>query len=181
MLACTTSNSERVDLVDGILQERASHLQGADRDGIARELIRAERETGVDALLLIAVVEEESHFQTRAKSRRGALGLMQVRPGTARAVAERNRISWEGAPSLYQPSVNLLIGATYLTELRKRFGSWDLALTAYNQGPTAAKRAAKRGRSPSSRYSARVLRRFESLRQGDVQPTQEERLRSRSW
>ena len=35
------------------------------------------------------------------------------------------------------PSVNVLIGATYLAELQARFGTWDLALTAYNHGPTA--------------------------------------------
>jgi soluble lytic murein transglycosylase-like protein len=165
MLACTTSNGERVALVDGILQERASHLHSTARDRIARELIRAERKTGVDALMLLAMAEEESHFRPRAKSRRGALGLLQVRPGTARSVAERNRIPWEGAASLYEPPVNILIGATYLAELRERFGSWDLALTAYNQGPTAARKASKRGRSPSSRYAARVLRRLESWRQ----------------
>ena len=147
------------------LQERASHLQKADHREIARGLSRAERKTGVDALLLLAVMEEESHFRPRAKSRRGALGLMQVRPATGRDVAKRNRISWSGEASLFQPSVNILVGAAYLRELRERFGSWDLALTAYNHGPTRARQLAGGGRNPSSRYAARVLRRFESLRQ----------------
>jgi soluble lytic murein transglycosylase-like protein len=164
MVACATTETERVEFISAILQERASQLSCADRRAIGRGLLRAERDSGVDALLLLAVAEEESHFRARAKSRRGALGLMQVRPHTARAVAERNRIPWEGAASLYEPSVNIRIGAIYLAELRERFNSWDMALTAYNQGPVAARRAAKRGRSPSSGYSARVLRRFESLR-----------------
>ena len=170
LLACATADSKRTDFIVSILQQRARHLPDGDHGEIARELIRAERETGVEALLLLAVAEEESHFKARAKSRRGALGLLQVRPETARSVAERNGIPWDGAASLYEPSVNILIGATYLAELRERFESWDLALTAYSHGPSAARRAARRGRSPSSRYAARVLRRFESWRQGDEQP-----------
>jgi soluble lytic murein transglycosylase len=147
------------------LQERAEHLGSAERREIARGLIGAERKTGVDAFLLLAVMEEESHFKQRARSRRGALGLLQVLPETGREVAQRNRISWKGEASLFQPSVNILIGAAYLAELRERFGGWDVALTAYSHGPTKARELARRGRKPSSRYAARVQRRFESLQQ----------------
>jgi soluble lytic murein transglycosylase len=165
LLACSGTDAERTHVIAGVLQQRATHLESGEHLGIARALIRAERKTGVDALLLLALVEEESHFRVRAKSRRGALGLAQVRPPTGRDVCQRNRIPWQGDASLFEPSLNLLIGATYLAELRERFGSWDLALTAYNRGPVKAKAAAIRGRSPSSRYAGRVLRRFESLRE----------------
>jgi soluble lytic murein transglycosylase len=165
LLACSDADTERTRFITEILQERAKHLQSTERAEIVTALLRAERKTGVDALLLFAVAERESHFRPRAKSRRGALGLVQVRPATGREVCRRNRIPWHGDDSLFEPSLNVLIGATYLAELRERFESWDLALTAYNQGPRKARRAASRGQSPSSRYSARVLRRFESLRE----------------
>jgi soluble lytic murein transglycosylase len=97
-------------------------------------------------------------------SRRGAVGLLQVQRATGQDVARRHEIEWDGRASLLEPSTNLLIGGVYLRELRERFGSWDLALTAYNEGPTRARRASRRGRTPSSRYAARVLRRFEELR-----------------
>jgi soluble lytic murein transglycosylase-like protein len=164
-LACATWNAERTGFITGFLEERAKHLRSADRGEIVRGLMRAERKTGVDALLLLSVMEEESHFKLRARSRRGAMGLMQIRLVTGQDVAERNGIPWRGEVSLFEPSVNILIGATHLAELQERFGSWDLALTAYNQGATNARRAMKRGRNPSSRYADRVLRRFDSLRQ----------------
>jgi soluble lytic murein transglycosylase len=160
LLACATAETEREDLIVTILRERAAHLHRSERREIARELSRAERETGVHALLLLAVAEEESHFRVEAKSRRGALGLLQVRPATARDVAARHRIRWSGPPSLFEPSVNIRIGAAYLAELEERFGAWDPALTAYNRGPTAARKAVTRGRRPTSRYAGRVLKRF---------------------
>jgi len=162
---CSISDSHRFDFMIETLRERAEHLGSAERREIARGLIRAERKTGVDAFLLLALMEEESHFKQRARSRRGALGLLQVLPETGREVAQRNRISWKGEASLFLPSVNIFIGAAYLAELREQFDDWDVALTAYNHGPTKARELARRGRKPSSRFAARVLRRFESLRQ----------------
>ncbi len=163
-LACADRDNRRFEFITGHLEQRAQHLEPVDRHEIARGLLCAEQQTGVDAFLLLAVVEEESRFRPRARSRRGALGLLQIRPGTGRDVAHRHRISWEGEASLLEPSVNLLIGATYLSELREGFGSWDLALTAYHQGPTRARSVARPGRNPSSQYAARVLERFESVR-----------------
>ena len=110
-------------------------------------------------------MEEESHYRIRAKSRRGAIGLMQIRPLTARHLAERNGVAWRGADQLYDPARNVQLGAAYLEELRDDFGSWDLALTAYNAGPQAARKARKRGKKPSSSYARRVLGRYERFRQ----------------
>jgi len=163
LFACA-GDSDNGSFIDGVLLEHATHLAGGDRREIARALIRVERAAGVDALLLLAMMEEESDYRLRAKSRRGALGLLQVRPLTGRDVAGRHQIPWDGEDSLFDPTVNILIAGRYLSELKSRFGSWDLALTAYNQGPTKTNKTAKRGRTPSSGYSARVLRRFEALR-----------------
>jgi soluble lytic murein transglycosylase-like protein len=163
-VACVPGTGSREELIDRTLRLRADHLRPGERDEIARELTRAEAKTGVDVLLLLALMEEESHFKPRARSRRGALGLLQVRPSTGKDVCERNGIRWTNAASLYEPSVNILVGATYLAELQERFRDWDQALTAYNRGPTRVAKARKRGSQPSSRYARRIRRRYESLR-----------------
>ena len=111
----------------------------------------------MNAILLLALMEEESRYKPRAKSKRGAVGLLQIRPMTGKDVAQRHQIPWEDGSSLFEPTVNILIGGTYLSELQERLGTWDLALTAYNQGPTKAKKVAKRKSTPSSRYAGRVL------------------------
>ena len=143
------------------LAVRASHVPETSRSGIARALVQAGDEFDVDPLFLLAVAEEESRVRPDARSRRNALGLMQIRPVTARAVALRYGILWREEGQLFDPTFNARIGAAYLAELHERFDSWDLALTAYSHGPRKARQL--RDRDPSSRYAAGVLRRYDEL------------------
>lgn len=92
--------------------------------------------TGLAPDLLAAVIYRESKFDEAARSDKGAVGLMQVLPGTARFI-HRQR----GAPSpeperLREPEVNIAYGAWYLDNLITRYGSEELGLAAYNAGQT---------------------------------------------
>lgn len=167
LLACRCFTDGRERFLVRLVAERASHVSATDRDQIAEALLRGEQASGVDALLLMSVMEEESAYRIRARSRRGAIGLMQLRPATARAVADRHDIAWAGKESLYEPRVNVRIGAAYLAELKSSMESWDLALTAYHRGPTAARRLRRQApdRRPTSRYAGRILERHRVLRE----------------
>ncbi len=86
---------------------------------------------GLDAFLLLSLIRQESAFQPRARSPAGARGLMQLMPRTARSF---ERVSLE---ALYDPEVNKRIGAKYLNQLLRRYdGDVELALAAYNAGPS---------------------------------------------
>ena len=87
----------------------------------------ASRRTGLPLSLLVAVAYEESRMDPAARSAAGAQGLLQLMPETARAL--------EADP--FVPAANVLAGARYLRRLLGRFGRLDLALAAYNAGPTA--------------------------------------------
>lgn len=106
---------------------------------------RASAQTAVPASLLVATAYEESRMDPAAHSGAGALGLLQVMPGTAREVGL----------TAYEPGANVLAGARYLRELLNRYGNVDLALAAYNAGPTTIDRA---GHAPvgSLRYAKNV-------------------------
>ena len=81
----------------------------------------------IDPLLVAAVAQTESAFDTLAVSPEGALGLMQMMPATAEQF---------GVANVYDPSQNLDAGASYLASLLRRFdGDLVLALAAYNAGP----------------------------------------------
>ena len=84
----------------------------------------------VDARLVHAVIEQESNYQARARSKKGARGLMQLMPGTARQYGVRNS---------YDPKTNLEAGVRHLKDLMSRL-ELPLALAAYNAGEGTIKR-----------------------------------------
>lgn len=101
------------------------------------------KQLDVNHCLILAVVWTESTFKASQRSYAGAKGLMQVMPGTKRAVAlemgyKLNRLFTANLASGldYHEIENLIIGSYYLKTLKKRFKSSDKAIMAYNIGPT---------------------------------------------
>jgi len=91
----------------------------------------ASARTGVPASVLVATAYEESHMNPHAQSGAGASGLLQLMPTTADALRLDTR----------DPAKNVLAGARYLRQMLDRFGSLELALAAYNAGPSAVERS----------------------------------------
>jgi Transglycosylase SLT domain len=92
------------------------------------EIISAMSEAhGVDPMLVRALIQVESNYQARARSRKGAMGLMQLMPSTARVYNVRNP---------FDPRANIEAGIKHLKSLIDRYGT-ELALAAYNAGEGA--------------------------------------------
>ncbi len=147
-----------------ILADRAPQLDELQREGVARAVVKAEQEHGLPALLVLALIEQESHFRPKVRGPGGSLGLMQLMPSSARDVARRHGIPWQGARTLHDPVKNVRLGVIYLAEMRDRFGSPDLAMAAYNIGPSALDKRLARGKSCKGPYVTGVLQRFQSMR-----------------
>jgi soluble lytic murein transglycosylase len=84
--------------------------------------------------LLAAVIEEESKFNKDARSRTGAIGLMQLQPTTAKGIAIRTHGARFVISDLYKPEINVRYGAWYLRLLLDKYGDEKTALAAYNAG-----------------------------------------------
>ncbi|NBB93739.1 MAG: transglycosylase SLT domain-containing protein [Gammaproteobacteria bacterium] len=108
----------------------------------AKGTVMAEaRRYGVDPALAYGLMRAESAMQPDARSPAGALGLLQLMPATASAVASRNGLAYRGAESLTDPAVNVPLGIAHLAELYRDFGgNWIRVAAAYNAGANAVRR-----------------------------------------
>ena len=85
---------------------------------------------------MFAVTRQESAFMVQAKSHVGAMGLMQLMPATAKETAQRYGIPLSTPRSAVIPSINIQLGAAYLSQVLNQFkGNRILASAAYNAGP----------------------------------------------
>ena len=111
----------------------------------------------LDPLLLHAVIHTESSYNPRAVSSAGAVGLMQLMPGTAARYGVGDR---------YDPNANIRGGAHYLKDLITEFGQMHLALAAYNAGEGAVRRYGNTvpPYRETRNYVTKVLRRYHQLR-----------------
>ncbi|WP_179380398.1 lytic transglycosylase domain-containing protein [Jannaschia marina] len=111
-------------------REIIPRYNGSQRSAWIDTARAAARRNGVPEDLFLRLVRQESGWNPRARSNKGALGLAQLMPGTARIL---------GVDPL-DPAQNLEGGARYLAMQYRKFGSWRLALAAYNAGPGAVER-----------------------------------------
>ena len=92
------------------------------------------RQHQLDPAFVAAVIYQESKFDTRAKSKSGAIGLMQLTPSTAKGIAIRTGGHTFRTDDLYDPEINIRYGAWYLHHLMAKYGDERTALAAYNAG-----------------------------------------------
>jgi soluble lytic murein transglycosylase len=142
---------ERVlgELDTGLLPEEVSRLSLV----IAAESRRAE----LPMELVLGVILVESAGYNFAVSEVGAMGLMQLMPSTAEAVAGQIGLLWEGPATLFDPIANVRLGVFYLQDLIERYGRLTTALAAYNWGPTRIAERLERGEPIPAIYARRVL------------------------
>jgi len=95
----------------------------------------------IDTALILAIMKQESEFYIKAKSRVGALGLMQIMPYTGKFTSKILNISYSKNKLIDDPNYNIMIGSKYFSELLKQFdNSIVLAIASYNAGPSNVKK-----------------------------------------
>jgi soluble lytic murein transglycosylase-like protein len=136
---CSPARAERHDRAGAVVARLRAIQDASLRYAVSADLIRS-------------VIRHESAGNPAAVSHKGAMGLMQLMPATARAL---------GVGCAFDPRQNILGGTRYLRELRDRFGSWGRAIAAYNAGPARV----ESGRLPQEtrRYVENVLRTWRGI------------------
>jgi soluble lytic murein transglycosylase len=106
-----------------------------------REALAASaRQWDLDEAMVYSIIRQESRFMTEARSRVGAMGLMQLMPATANWVARQIPVQSFKPAMLTQPEVNILMGSYYFRRVLDDLGHPLLATAAYNAGPGRARR-----------------------------------------
>jgi soluble lytic murein transglycosylase-like protein len=161
-----SGEEETLRLARLVLEQKGSEKLDADqREAVARALAAAESDYGLSVIFSLAIMELESRFDPNARGPAGSIGLMQLQPATARAVAQRYGFKWKGERTLRDPETNARLGLAYLAELHARFGRTDYAIAAYNIGPGNLRRLLARrplGRGP---YLTKVYAHVDALRE----------------
>lgn len=131
-------------------------------DAIEKSIVAASRRYGVDENLVRAVVKAESDFQAGSTSSKGAMGLMQLMPETARDL---------GVENPYDPAENVTGGVRYLRMLMDRYGGdVDQALAAYNWGMGNLDRSDGSLPGETRTYLTRVRRYYEQFSESGTSP-----------
>jgi soluble lytic murein transglycosylase-like protein len=114
--------------------EANSHWRQASPEEIDQSIVMAAARHNVDPNLVRAVIKVESNFNSHAVSRKGAMGLMQLMPKTARELKVKNP---------FDPNQNVEAGVRHLKYLLENYnGDVNLTLAAYNAGEGAVRRSA---------------------------------------
>lgn len=110
---------------------------------LTEQLWQISQSYSLDPLMILAVVAQESRGNPLARGRfqsgrfSGAIGLMQIKLETAKAMGRRFGLIVVGEEDLLRPEVNVVVGSAYLIRLIGKYGKWREALVAYNLGHTA--------------------------------------------
>jgi soluble lytic murein transglycosylase len=138
------SDTEAWKVSDVLLQESSKHT--------------------LDPMLVLAVIEVESRFQYNAVSPMGARGIMQIMPDTGKFLSALDVGRQHGLhPDTFKPEflddpiINIKLGVYYLHDLRKQFRNLNLALIAYNVGPTEIQNRLSNNIELSDEYATLVF------------------------
>ena len=156
------AQSDPVARIAERLLECSTSLRENDRWQLAMIIDEESQQQGYDPLFATALMMVESGCSATARSPRGGVGLLQIRPETARQVARDADLPWNGAHTLIHPEVNVRLGLEYLAQLEERFNDPLIAVAAYNMGPERVARMHPR-RARGTSYVRKVLGRYEAL------------------
>ncbi len=144
-----------------VLERYPTGLANVTKEELAEVIYEEANRHRQDPKFILALIATESEFYNWSVSEKGAKGLMQIMPYVAQSLARELGIEWSGDRTLFNPYLNIRMGIYYFSQLILDFKDVEVALTAYNYGPTYVKNLLeKKERIPRDYY-----RRFLSIYQ----------------
>jgi hypothetical protein len=147
----------------GILEKHLTGLANVTKEELAEVIYEEALRYNQDPKFILALIAIESSFRNWSVSKRGAKGLMQIMPYVAQSLAQEMGIEWSGDRTLFNPFLNIKMGIYYLSQLILDFEDMELALAAYNYGPTYIKSLMEKKERIPIHYYQRILTAYQHL------------------
>ena len=148
---------ETVSRIIGYLQNENVKLEEEKLRTISEMVYKESMRYKVDYRLVLALMKIESNFRHDVVSKKGARGLLQVKPSLAKFIAEDMGIGWRGTKALDEPETNIKFGVHFFAKLINDFQNTNMALHAYHVGPTRLRQILINNKIPQKRYVNLVL------------------------
>ena len=146
------------------VKDENESLNDSELKTIAEIVFNESSKKKVDYRLVLAIIKIESNFRQDAVSRKGARGLLQVKPSLAKYIAQDVGVNWRGDTTLDEPEENIKIGVHFFSQLIEDFENINLALHAYHVGPTKMRAIVTGKKIPEKRFLNLVLDEYDRNR-----------------
>ncbi len=154
--------------VKEVVQDRLPGATSKVATQVTNQILLSSIESNLDPILILAVIQHESRFNSKTIGDAGEIGLMQIKPTTASWIAKRiglKKPDFNGhhRARLFDPKTNIAIGSAYLAYMKERFPKHNsLFLSAYNMGPANVMQNLAKQRLPHQ-YSSKVMTQYYSI------------------
>jgi soluble lytic murein transglycosylase len=157
------SRKQTIQEILAVLERHQTGLANVTKEELAEVIYEEATRYNHDPKFILAVIAIESEFHNWSVSEKGAKGLMQIMPYVAQSIAQELGIEWSGDRTLFNPILNIRMGIYYLSRLLLDFDDLELAVTAYNYGPTYVKGLIERKERVPLHYYRRLLTVYQGL------------------
>ena len=131
---------------------------------IAHSVYDEAKDYEIDYRLVLAVMKVESNFKSDAISKKGARGLLQIKPSLAKYVSKETGVAIKSPKCLDEPEKNIRIGVSHLSWLMEKFENLNTALHAYNVGLGKIKPSTSEDDGPDTRFTRKVLTEYHLIK-----------------
>lgn len=157
------SIADITDFVEAMTTEWLPAKFSARSRGVANAIVRESDRHGFDPIFILALIQNESRFNPEMRGSHTEIGLMQIKPDTAKWIAKKADLAYKGDKSLLDPVQNIRIGIAFMAVLRDQFDSHSpLYISAYNMGARRVRQIVADDRMPKD-YVQAVMKRYMAI------------------
>lgn len=157
------SVSDITDFVEAMTTEWLPEKFSKRARSLATAIVRESDKQGFDPIFILALIQNESRFNPEMRGSHTEIGLMQIKPTTAKWISKKTGVKYAGEKSLLDPIQNVRIGIAFMSLLRDQFDSHSpLYISAYNMGARRVREIVADDRMPKE-YVQAVMKRYVAI------------------